>query len=392
MKRPASSLRPVYIAGLGMTAFGRHMDRTLASLADEAFESAVRDEGGEDDVDVVVFSNAAQGVLEGQEMIRGQVALKDTRLAGLPLFNTENACASGSAALHLAWLMVASGRADRAVAIGSEKLLLEDKTRSFAAIESGTDLSISYDGPTPEQGSVMMGAYAAEARRYAEEFGSIDGALAAIAVKNREFASHNPRAQYRTPITAQEVMESRVVAPPLRLLTCSPLTDGAAAILLTAEKPRGRMAPPVTILGCESVTAQRGTSVVERAVGEVLRGADAGIEDVNVFQLHDASAFAELLQYEQVGLAQRGGAAELALAGVTALGGAYPVNTDGGLLSRGHALGATGLAQVGELVLQLRGQAQERQTPGARLGLSVNSGGWMGWDYATAFTTLLAST
>lgn len=390
--KTARDFRPVYVSGVGTTPFGRHMDRSLGSLAQEAVEAASLDAGGDPGIEVVMFSNAAEGIMSGQEMIRGEVALRGSRLEGLAIFNTENACASGSAALHLAWTFVASGRVDCAIAVGAEKLFHTDKQRSFDAIESGTDLSLALASETPAQGSVMMGAYAAEARRYAAEHGPVEEALAAIAVKNRAFASHNPYAQFREPISSADVQASREVALPLRLLTSSPLSDGAAAIILTAEPPATRARPSVTFAACESVTSGSQGPVVKRAAEAAYRSAGVSVDDIDVFQLHDASAFAELLQYEQVGIAKPGGAIAAALDGLTDRKGRFPVNTDGGLLSRGHALGATGLVQVSELVRQLRGEAGERQVAPSRRALAVNSGGWMGKDYATAFATLLEST
>lgn len=389
--RSTGSFRPVYLAGVGTTPFGKHLDRSLGSLAAEAMAAAVSDAGCTyDDIEVVIFSNAAEGVMTGQEMIRGQVALRGTPLAGRPLYNTENACASGSAAAHLAWLMVASGRVEQAIAIGAEKLFHQDKRHSFDAIESGTDRSLVSDsGVTTQQGSVMMGAYAAEARAYSERFGAVEDALAAIATKNRAFARDNPHAQFREAITMEGVQKSREVALPLRLLTCSPLSDGASAIVFSAHRPHdGR--PPVAVAACES--ASHGSfmePVVTRASRAAYRTTGFTVEDIDVFQLHDASAFAELLQYEQVGIAEPGTAIQAALDGRTARAGQFPVNTDGGLLSRGHALGATGLAQLSELVRQLRGEADARQVKDCRRAMSVNSGGWMGDDYAAAFATVL---
>lgn len=386
-------MRGVTVAGVATTRFGRHLDRTLGSLAAEAVENALTDAAtSASDVGAVVFSNAAAGVLSGQEMIRGQVALKGTGLEGLPIINTENACASGSSAAHLAWLMVASGQVDVAMAVGAEKLFHADKKRSFAAIESGTDLSLRSERDAVVGGSVMMGAYASEARAYAAAYGELDDALAAVAVKNRAFAHANPDAQFRELIEAVDVASSREVVAPLRLLTCSPLTDGAAAVVLRAEELSGGEVgrPRVTLAGSHVVSYRAGDPVVERAAAAAYRAADVTAADIDVFQLHDACAFAELVQYEQVGIAASGTAAAAVLAGRTGAGGDAPVNTDGGLLSRGHALGATGIAQIAELTRQLEGRATGRQVDDARLGLAVNSGGWMGDDYAVSVATLLA--
>jgi acetyl-CoA acetyltransferase len=381
-------MRDVAVTGIATTPFGKHLDRSLGSLAADAVAAALTDAGlTPGDVEQAVFSNAAEGVLSGQEMIRGQVALKGTGLAGIPILNTENACASGSAAAHLAWLAVASGQVDVAIAVGAEKLFHADKQRSFAAIESGTDLSLSRDGEDVAGGSVMMGAYAAAARAYSAEHGDVREALAAVAVKNRAFAAGNPHAQFRAPITAADVEASRPVADPLRLLTCSPLTDGAAALVFTAARPVDRVRVAVSTL----VSYREGSSVVERASGAAYRLSGLSPAEIDVFQLHDACAFAELVQYEQVGIAEPGKGAAAVLEGRTGPGGDSPVNTDGGLLSRGHALGATGLAQLAELGRQLRGTAGPRQVAGARHALSVNSGGWMGGDYATSVATLLVA-
>lgn len=384
-------LREVEVAGVGLTHFGNHMSRTLGSLASEAVRSALADARlAVRDIDYVTFANAAAGILSGQEMIRGQVALKQMGLHGQPIVNTENACASGGTAAHLAWLAVASGNADIALAVGAEKLFHADKALSFAAIQSGTDLELpSAEEDQPSGGSVMMAAYAAEARRYAARYQPIEAALAEIAVKNRRFAAANEYAQYRTEITVDDVQSSRVVAAPLRLLTCSPFTDGAAAVVFRAPEAARLRKRTVLVRSTNLVSYERGHSVVERAAQAAYQAADLGAGDIDIFQLHDACAFAEVQQYEQVGIAEPGFGAKAVLEGRTGHGGDSPVNTDGGLLSRGHALGATGLAQLAEVFTQLRGMAGARQITSATTGLCVNAGGWMGDDYASAVATIL---
>ena len=380
-------MRDVFVAGCGMTVFGKHLDRSLGDLSREALDSALRDaEVPMGEVDYVLFANAAAGLITGQEMVRGQVALKGVDLRDATIIDVESACSSGGSAAHLAWLAVSSGRCEVAVALGAEKLVHPDKNISFAAIESGTDLTLSL--PATAGGSVMMGSYAQEARDYAEKYGPVENALAAIAVKNREHASANPRAQFQQPITTDDVAQSRLVADPLRLLTCSPLTDGAAAVVFAAT-PRGPH-PSVRVLASELRSYEPTGSVVRRAADAGYRSSALCPADIDVFQLHDASAFAELLQYEQVGIAEIGAGHEAALSGVTRLGGRAPVNTDGGLLSRGHALGATGVAMLVELTEQLQGRSGKRQVHGATRAMAVNAGGWMGDDYATTAVTVLA--
>lgn len=381
-------MRDVFVTGCGMTTFGKHLGRSLGDLSREALDLAVRDaEISTREIDYVLYSNAAAGLITGQEMIRGQVALKGVDLGEVTVIDVESACSSGGSAAHLAWLAVASGRSEVAVALGAEKLMHPDKQRSFAAIEAGTDLELA--APDVAGGSVMMGSYAHEAREYAAKYGQpVEDALAAIAVKNRAHAAANPRAQFQTPITMDDVAASREVADPLRLLTCSPMTDGAAAVIFAAA-PQGST-PAVRVVATELRSYEPGSSVVARAAQAGYRASGFTPTDIDVFELHDACAFAELLQYEQIGLAEPGAGCEAVLGGVTALGGRSPVNTDGGLLSRGHALGATGVAMLVELTEQLQGRSGDRQVQGASRAMAVNAGGWMGDDYATTAVTVLA--
>jgi acetyl-CoA acetyltransferase len=376
----------VAISGVGMTTFGRHLDRSLRSLSEEALGAALADSGlRPEDVDVVYYSNSAAGLITGQEMIRGEVALREMPLGGVPMVNVDNACASGGTAAHLAWMAVASGYAETAVAVGAEKLFHEDKSLSFAAIESGTDLSVDLGDPV--EGSIMMSAYAAKARGFASRHGAIDDALADIAIKNRRHAGANERAQFTKAIDRDDVAASRVVAEPLHLLTCSPLTDGAAAAVFRRADQGEERAVEIkaTVLRSYSTEGE----IARRAADAAYAQAGTTAEEVSLFALHDACAFAELQQYEQIGIAGPGAAPELVAAGQTAIGGRFPVNTDGGLMSRGHALGATGLAQLFELVTQLRGEAGERQVTGADRAFALNCGGWMGDDYAAASAVVL---
>lgn len=384
-------MRDVFVCGVGLTPFGRHVDHSLRDLASDAVRNTLADAGlAPADVDAVYFSNAAAGLITGQEMIRGQVALRGSGVEDRLVANVENACASGSTAAHLAWQSVASGESDVVLAVGAEKLFHADKARSFAAIEAGTDLSLEMDVAV-DGGSFMMGAYAAECRAYAKVHprADVEAALARIAVKNRAHAASNPFAQYREPITVDDVKSSRLVADPLRVLTCSPVTDGSCAIALSASPPSGH--PGVRIAASAVRSFMDDLPVIPRAVAaaEALAGSPSSAMDL--FAMHDACAFAELLQYEQAGLVAPGDAADALADGTFDVGGRYPVNTDGGLLSRGHALGATGLAQLAELTIQLRQNAGARQVRGAKAAMAINAGGWMGEDYAAAVVTVLAT-
>ena len=390
-------MRDVFIAGVGMTPFGKHLDLTLRTLAHEAVTTALGDaELTPTSVQAVYFSNAAAGLITGQEMIRGQVALRPAGLLGVPIINVENACASGSTAAHLAWLSVASGQHDIVLAVGAEKLIHPDKQRSFDAIQAGTNL-VDITDPGPDAsgmsgGSVMMTVYAREAAEYARRYGASEAELAGVAVKNRRHATANPLAQFRVPITVDDVLASRTVAPPLTLLMCSPLTDGAAALVLCSHEAAERLGRVDVRLRASVMASGDGgeRGVVERAARSALERAAVDPADLDVVEVHDAAAPAEIMQYEQIGLCGEGEGYKLVADGETSLGGRVPVNTSGGLLSRGHPLGATGCAQLTELVLQLRGRADGRQVDNARTALAVNAGGWMGADYAAAVATVLS--
>ncbi len=383
----------VEISGYGVTRFGRFLEATLGELVREAAVAAIADAGLQAaDIGAVVFGNAAEGVLTGQEMIRGQVALANTPLAGRPIFNTENACASGSTATHLALALVESGRYEHVLALGGEKLSHPNKARSFDAIRAGVDQSLSLGDGGTGGGSVMMSFYAREALAYGGRGAAVEDAMTAVAVKNRGFAVANGKAHFRDPITAPDVRESRMVADPLRLLMCAPMTDGAAGVVVSAARAaRPSVRPRVRIAGVAAASFAPGASTVGAAVNQLYRSTDSAPADVDVWQLHDACAFAEVAQYEQVGIARKGRGAEAVLEGRTGLGGDAPVNTDGGLLSRGHPLGATGIAQMIELTRQLRGETRSPATDvaHAKVGLAVSGGGWMGADYACCFATLL---
>lgn len=382
----------VVLAGIGSTRFGKHLDRSIADLTQAAIMDALVDAGVEiPDVDCIIFANAAEGVMTGQEMIRGQVALSGSELAGPAVINVENACASGSTAVHLAALLVRSGQYGCVVVAGAEKLFHADKSRSFAAIEAGVDQGLDLS-TVDAAGSVMMGCYAAEARAYQAAHGPVQEAMAAVAVKNRGFAATNPNAQYQAEVDASVVLNSRIVADPLRMLMCAPMTDGAAAVVVRSHDAAERLGRSVRIVDTRIAAYRPRTSVVSRAATAIYEATGITPHEVDVWQLHDACAFAELAQYEQVGIAQVGGGARAVLDGVTGLSGPSPVNTDGGLLSRGHPLGATGVSQLVELTRQLRGERGDAQVDSAELAMSVNGGGWMGDDYAVSVTTLLSRT
>jgi acetyl-CoA acetyltransferase len=361
-----------------------------------------------DRVEMVFFANAMGGLMTGQEMIRAHAALRETGLLqlGAPMVSVENACASSSSAVHLAWMAVASGQVDVALAVGAEKMTSEDKSRAFAGLASAIDLErvseLEQDlyGGCPESGagrdrSLFMDIYADMARRYMERSGATAEAFAQVAVKNHRHGALNPHAQYRNLVTVQDVMSSRMVSDPLTMLMCSPIGDGAAAVVLCSrDVARSLDIEPVRVRSSVLVSGIRGASVqsaVERAAERAYALAGVGPLELDVVELHDAAAPAELIVYEELGLCGPGEGPKLLAEGATALGGRIPVNTSGGLLSKGHPVGATGCAQLVELTLQLRGQAGDRQVAGARTGLAENGGGYLGRDPAAVVVTVLSA-
>ena len=386
----------VFVKGVGMTPFVSRTTLSVRDLVEISATQAMADAGlSASDVGRIYFGNGAEGLLSGQEMIRGQVALRTGKLAGTPTVNVENACASGSSAVLAAFDAVKAGRCDVALAVGVEKLSNEDRHRTFAAIRSATDiaeLNLSDSGKVLTS-SALLNVYAAEAREYLDHYDAHVDDFAAVAVKNRQHAALNPLAQYQKPQTVEDVLTARMVVDPLTLPMCSPTTDGSAAVVVVSEEFISRAGG----VGCEvkaiELIAGRGTgsAPVARAAAAVYESAGLGPGDLDVIELHDAAAPSEVLQYAEIGLCDEGDGHHLIRKGQTALGGRTPVNVSGGLLSRGHPLGATGCAQLVELFDQLVGRANGRQVERARVGLAVNAGGWLGGAYATAVATILAA-
>jgi acetyl-CoA acyltransferase len=386
-------MHEVVIAGVGMTAFGQRPGTGVRAMATTASDEALQDADVSPDViNAVYFGNAVAPTVTEQDMIRGQVAFRRSDLAGMPVINVENACASGSSAFHLGVQAVAAGQADVVLVVGAEQLTHSDKTRSFKALRGSTDINEIGEAAPDEDWSrsILMDFYAKEAVDFLNRNGATPEDLAFVAVKNRRHASLNPLAHYRTEQTTEEVLASRTVADPLTLRMCSPLTDGAAAAVLCSREFARRhvQGPVLRVRGCQLKGGRQATPVAE-ATNAVYEAAGIGISDVQVIELHDAAAPAELLQYGEIGLCARGDEQRLVRDGDTWLGGRIPVNTSGGLMSRGHPLGATGIAQIAELSTQLRGRAGPRQVEGAHTGLTVNTGGWIGGTYAVAVATIL---
>jgi len=360
----------VHIIGVGMTRFGKHPERNAADLGAEALLGAISDAG--------INARAIEAAYCGhvfQGMVTGQRILAQVGLAGLPLSNVENACSSGATALREASLAVRAGEHDVVVAIGTEHLT----TRFQGA------LTPDPSDPEAAVGATMPAVYAMRARRYMEEFGMTREQLALIAVKNKRNAANNPLAHFRQEITVEDVLASRPIADPLRLHDCSPVTDGAAAAIVMSDRAlkkhgTGRAVRlAASTLRTGSVEAEPTSMTFEPLTWATAQDAyersGLGPEDIDFAEVHDCFSIAEVLRVEGLGLFPQGGYPAAVERGEADITGRLPVNPSGGLLGKGHPLGGTGVAQVVELVRQLRGEAGSRQIEGVKAGLAHCRGG-----------------
>ncbi|GAA4001838.1 thiolase family protein [Comamonas faecalis] len=410
-------MEPIFIAGVGMTPFGRHLALSVQDLTRQAVQAALQDAGcALDQLQAAYFANATQGHMEGQHMVRGQLALRAMGVQGIPIINVENACASASTALHLAVQQVQAGSCDIVLAVGAEKMVSEDKARMFAAFDGAWDvhdtaasqarLLAMGQGVMPPEGSqsgrpysVFMDIYAAMGRMHMREFGSTQRQFAAVAAKNHAHSVHNPLAQFREAFSVAQVLAAPPISYPLTLPMCSPVSDGAAAAVVCnaagLKRLSGEARRAVRVLGCVLQTGSERDAtdlenhLVRKAAQRLYEQAGVAPQDVGVAEVHDATAIGEVLQSELLGLVPMGQGGLAAERGETAIGGRIPINPSGGLESKGHPIGATGLGQVFELVTQLRGEAGPRQVAGARIALAENGGGLAGVEEAVACLTLL---
>ncbi|ALS99875.1 thiolase family protein [Lacimicrobium alkaliphilum] len=407
----------VAIVGAGMTALGKFPEASVKSLTQQAVGEALKDAGLDiSSVQAAWFSNSRQGLFEGQNGIRGQCALRPLGIGPIPITNVENACASGSTALFNAVSHIAAGFCDVALVVGAEKMYFPDnRPMMFRAFLGGTDIHRleeferkvagwaqnlvpeEFTDQSQVQRSFFMDSYAGQARLHMQKFGTTRRQLAAVAAKNHWHSTMNPLAQYQHDMSIDEVLASRSISWPLTLPMCAPISDGAAALVLCSEKmARSLYADKaIGIRGISLLTGiSRADSDFSQHIGR-LAALDvyekSGIEptDIDVAEVHDATAYSEIQQIENLGLCPIGEGGSFSEAGHTRLGGKVPVNTSGGLISKGHPVGATGLMQIQELVAQLRHRAGKRQVPDARIGVAENGGGFYENEEATTVITVL---
>jgi len=402
-----------------MTPFGRFLNRSLTDLTEEAVDLTLRDAGlSHKDIGAITFANATQGAMEGQFGIRGQVALSRLPFDSVPIINVENACASASTALQIAMTQVQAGQVDIALAVGAEKMCHTDSTLSMAAFQGSWDRAnsgntidrleaMSAAMPTPDEDAsrestrtVFMDIYAAFAKYHMGRFGTTQRQIAAVAAKNHRHSVENPLSQYRNSFTIDEVLSSRLIAWPFTLPMCSPISDGAAAAIVCSASTFKRIEHKVRAVRIRACCLMNGgrrehteieRHISRRAALNAYETAGVSPGDIDVVECHDATAFGEIQQSENLGFFDFGEGGPAAERGDTALGGLIPFNPSGGLESKGHPIGATGLGQIHELVTQLRGEADQRQVEGARLALQENGGGLIGIEEAAVVVSILES-
>jgi benzoylsuccinyl-CoA thiolase BbsB subunit len=378
-------MRDVLVVGTGLVPFARYAEKTLADLAWPAVLAALREAGIEPDAVAAAYCGTALG-----GMMAGQRVLKPLGMVGIPVVNTENACASSATAFREAWIAIAAGVYDVALVLGVEKL-----TKL-----GGGSLPLEQDDWEAAHGMSMPALYAMRAQRYMHDHSVSAAQLASVSVKAHRHGIKNPDAQRQKEFTLDEVMGSRPVADPLTVLQCCPVGDGASAVVLcSAEIAKRRGIAGVRVVGSTLVSGRLMTGfrdftlpeITVRAAKQAYEAAGIGPAEIDVAEVHDAFTIAELLYYEALGFCGRGEAVALLESGSSSLGGRIPVNPSGGLLAKGHPVGATGVAQIVEIVRQLRGCCGARQVEGAKVGLAhVTGGGVSGLDHGACAIHIFA--
>ncbi|MDB6145884.1 MAG: putative lipid-transfer protein [Pseudomonas sp.] len=411
-------MNDIYVVGVGMTPFGRLLERSVYDMVEEAVGLALKDAGATtSDLGAAYYSTMTNGMLQGQTGIPGPIAMRRIGIEGIPVFSVENACAAGSSAFNLATLALRAGQCDIALAVGAEKMNIPDKAKMFSVFDGGWDVSTVEqnkktllamgEGIVPPPGtvserpySVFMDVYAAICRNHMLRYGTTQRQIAAVAAKNHQHSVHNPLAQFQQAFSIEEVLASPPICYPLTTLMCSPISDGAAAVVLCnadgLKRLNGAGGRAIRVLASIVQTGtSRGLDEPEKIVAHLAAKkayAQAGIEpkDVDVAEVHDASAIGEILNAESLMLVPFGEGGPAAERGDFTVGGKIPINPSGGLESKGHPIGATGLGQIHELVTQLRGEAGKRQVEGARIAAHENGGGLFGIEEAVVAVNIFA--
>ncbi len=371
--------RDVAIIGIGMSSWGELWELSLRDVFVKAALAAIED-AGVDRIDAMYIGNMSAGLFNGQEHLAALMA-DYLGTDAIPATRVESACASGGLAVKLGFMEVALGMSDIVLVGGVEKMTDVGTNDATYALSTAADQEYEV-----YQGITFPGLYAIMARAHMDTYGTTREQLAQVAVKNHDHGSLNPIGQYPFKITLESVLNSVMVADPLRILDCSPITDGAAALVLCPLELAKKISkkPAVKIIGVghatDSIALHSRNDITSlpataKAADMAFKMADVNIKKIDLVELHDCFTIAEICVIEELGIVEKGKGGTAATSGLTRLGGKIPVNTSGGLKSKGHPVGATGVAQVVEIVTQLRGDAGPRQVEKARIGLTQNMGG-----------------
>ena len=395
------------VAGVAMTRFGKHLDKSLKQLGGQPVLEAVKDAGVElADIEAAYVGNCAAGTVTGHESIRGQVILSSIGLGKIPIINIENACGSSSTALNQACMMVSAGYYDVVLVLGVEKLFHENKVITFAAFSGAVDIeerdammaeiTAGQSEGSGTNRSMFADFYGVMARDHMQQYGSTHEHFAMVSAKNSFHGSLNPNAQFPNEMTVEEVLAQPMIVEPLTRPMICPVADGGAAAIIVSERKARELGIQHPVRIVSSVVhsyydhpAGAEENVNSLSIDEAYYEAGVSPEDLDVVELHDSSAPCEILMYESLHLCPPGESVKLLADGETKLGGRIPVNTSGGLLRKGHPVGATGISQILELTTQLQGRAGKRQVEGARVALAHNGGGTIRGEVAAMNINIL---
>jgi len=423
-------MNDVYVIGSYSTQFKKWPDKSIKDLTKMAYTGVLEDSKIDaNDIGSATFSNCGWGQtfqptekdpgMPGQMCVRGQVALAPLMNEGIfpkraPIINVEGACASGSLAFQGVCKEILSGYSEVSVAIGVEKTFYPNHLLQVVEMFQGgtdtarlNDLYKSYAGLSAETGkewststthTLFMDIYASLAAWHMKKYGTTQQQIAFASSTNHLHGSMNPLAQYQFEVPVEKVLADYVVSWPLTRAMCAPLGDGAAAAILCSDKylkklPNAIKNRAVKVLACVPASGYEheigGTSITGWAAERAYKSAGIKPSDINVAEVHDATAFAQIHQVEQLGFCSLGEGGKFVESGVTRFDGKKPINTSGGLESKGHPIGATGLSQVNEIVVQIRGEAGKRQVKSPQIGLVENGGGFIGFEEACCVITIL---
>jgi acetyl-CoA acetyltransferase len=398
-------MRNVAIIGAGIIKFGRYPDKGIKDLVRESVENALQDADlSPQKIEAAYVGSAVPGIMTGQEQIKAQVTLSAMGIDSIPMVNVENACASSSSALNLAWIAVGAGIYDCVLVVGFEKLYDQDKLKSFLALGTAVDVQMVekyladfearqkssekiLSKGSGKSKSIFMDMYAYYTRMYMDTYGLTQDHFIKLSVKSHKNGALNPHAMYQKEMTMDEIISSGEIAFPLTRAMCSPVCDGAAAVIICSQEKVGQFTnTPIwiesSVIGSGKISDEIGDTLTKRTGPKAFESAGIGPEDIDIIEVHDATSPSEIITLIELGICPGDKAGEWIDKGYLNIDGKKPSNTSGGLVTKGHPIGATGLGQIHEVVHQLRGTAGPRQVKSPKVAMTHNGGGILGVDAA----------